>query len=136
MRGQTKRLRSEDDDDTARVEFVDLAHVVVTGVRDSMLLLNHHAKVRGGPSSLLGKNVRLFNVKRSSSSGLLSITPGSHIVVVEEGEKDAEEEEKTVSKGWSCVMCGFASNFSTKSVCFKCRADRHEGPNSRILWDI
>lgn len=137
-----KRGRRPDDDDVAEVEYVDLRASRLIGVRSEGLVLELDGEVKldksMNKSLLLGRKVRLFNVKRSRRSSLWIMTPSSCcVVVVEEERKEEEKKPPPPSPStWSCVMCGFANNFKSSSVCFSCRSDKRHGPNSRMLWDL
>lgn len=131
----------DDDDDCPLLEYVDLCpNDPVSGVKGGALVFGE-LEVKTVETSqsrlLLGRKVRLFNVKRSRRSGLWIMTPSSCCaVVVEEKRKEEEEKKPPPPSTWSCVMCGFANNFASSSVCLSCRSDKRLGPNSRILWDL
>ena len=46
--------------------------------------------------------------------------------------RDASTGARDKSQDWTCESCGFASNWDSKSQCFKCKAARPKKPKKRV----
>lgn len=123
VEGKLEGPERYDDADVPQVEYVDETDAgLVTGVRDAMLLLDYgevprsyHAPVkRTCEAFLLGKKVRLLNVSDHRQAYRSYLEAKS--LFLKKGTTAEKRRKLARSSCRSCLMCGFASNFSTGSV--------------------
>lgn len=141
------RGAEDEDDDFPPTEHVDIVSpLMVSGVVDGEVVFNHGkfvmkcccVRCNESLQRFIGLRVTLHNVKSNRRKKTLEITKETSVVVFLSKENLTEEDKEAqtvrLSK-WSCLMCGFVRNYGSATVCFKCRANKQEGPTSRILWE-